>query len=810
MKVFINIVFLFLISLSGFSQSPADDLKAILSNIDRNTPPDQLYLHTDRNRYQAGDTIRFQAYVRDYRSGFFETKSASMHVLLLDSVYHTIDSARFRINYSSASGWLKVPENAPLGLLAYTSSQMNYDPQYAFRMTIKVDRLRPVISEVAAETEENRTVADLRFLPEGGTFISGIKQRLAFNAVDAAGRRLNVSGQIINLKGEKITEFKSGPHGPGMIEFTPLPGESYFAKPIEKEFGNLSWPLPPADNNGVALRAENNKAGTLDMIVRGRNLAGKEYLLAVTMNNILIFSKKINPDTLFSARIRTDELPAGTAFVTLYDDALNPVAERLVFLNQHKKMKVHVEVKPGSARSGGETELTVNTTDFSGENVSSIVSISVFDSISGFYNGTPYPDIETTFLYDREFYKNLPHEIKCMGSGNVDSRSLDLLMMTYGWRRYRLKELVLDEQGPQINDYDHIRITNPGNEKNGRTSVTLLSPEGGNALTAKLDKNHEAIVPFDSIDPFARQIMIMPDEKISRNRNPVNIEFPANVAYSDKAKSIKADTITHVSSFFKPVFEGILFNPDSAIMIEPVTIKGKRTEQKEYVAKDADAYKYTGAFTLYSKDFKFAQTFEDILYKLGAYYVNKKNKRVILRAEGYLPPPKLSSSDISKPRTALFVLDDTPIFDRTYFPIAQLPASDIASITVVRGPQGFARYGNDARYGMILVTTKTGNRINGIKNLEDGTENEYPDYKPARIFRSEIEYYTPTKELVELIPEYQFRPTLLWKSDIYLDGSGPVKFSYPNNPGSGKVVIFINGVSLTNLVGSGQISYSVR
>ncbi|HPT22879.1 MAG TPA: Plug domain-containing protein, partial [Bacteroidales bacterium] len=532
-----------------------------------------------------------------------------------------------------------------------------------------------------------------------------------------------------------------------------------------------------------------------------------EYLLAVTMNNILIFSKTINPDTLFTARIRTDELPAGTAFVTLYDEALNPVAERLVFLNQYKKMKVQIGVKPESARSGGETELTVNTTDFSGENVSSIVSISVFDSISGFYNGTPYPDIETSFLYDREFYKNLPHEIKCTGLGNIDSRSLDLLLMTYGWRKYKLKELVFEKKEPVRNDYDHLRLTNPGNEKNGRTSVTLLSPEGGNALTVELDKNHEALVPFDSLDPFARQIMIMPDEKISKNRNPVNIDFPSDVAYSEKAREIKADSIYEVYSSFSPAFEGILFNPDSAVMIEPVTIKGKLTEKKEYVSKDADAYKYTGAFTLYSKDFKFAQTFEDILYRLGAYYVNKKNKRVILRGEGLLPKPR---NDISLPRTALFVLDDIPIFDRTYFPIAQLPASDIASVTVVRGPQGFARYGNDARYGMILVTTKTGNRINGIKNPEDFNEKEEPAYKPARIFRSEIEYYTPTKEQVELIPEYQFRPTLLWKSDVYLDGSGPVKFSYPNNPGSGKVIIFINGVSLTNLVGSGRISYTVR
>jgi len=82
--------------------------------------------------------------------------------------------------------------------------------------------------------------------------------------------------------------------------------------------------------------------------------------------------------------------------------------------------------------------------------------------------------------------------------------------------------------------------------------------------------------------------------------------------------------------------------------------------------------------------------------------------------------------------------------------------------------------------------------------------------KQVRVFRTEVEYYTPSKEQIELIPEYQFRPTLLWKSDVYLDGSGPVKLRYPNNMGTGKVMVFVNGVSLTNLVGSNNCTYEVK
>ena len=155
-------------------------------------------------------------------------------------------------------------------------------------------------------------------------------------------------------------------------------------------------------------------------------------------------------------------------------------------------------------------------------------------------------------------------------------------------------------------------------------------------------------------------------------------------------------------------------------------------------------------------------------------------------------------------------MDEVPIYDRSYWPIYQLPADQIASVTVVRGFEGFARYGTKAYGGVIFVTTKIGNRLNGIidPNEESETGNEFLKY--IRLFRSEVEYYIPTKEQVESVPEYQFRPTLLWKSDVYLDGSGPVKLSYPDNIGNGTAMIFVNGVSMTNLVGSGRGSYSVK
>ena len=296
-----------------------------------------------------------------------------------------------------------------------------------------------------------------------------------------------------------------------------------------------------------------------------------------------------------------------------------------------------------------------------------------------------------------------------MGLKNLDSKSIDLLMMTYGWRKYTLEESVLAYEEKREDNYDHLKINNPGPEKNGRSDIRLISPEGGGITILRLNESRETFLPFDSLDAYARQIMVLPDDDPSRNSNPVIVEFPENTVYTDSAKLIKTGSI-----YFKPEFAFIandtsVFNQDRAIMIEAVTIKGKQTIQKKYVDKNAEEFKYVNAFTLYNKEFKYIQTFEDILYKLHLYCVDKPAKKVYIRGALYF----------GGLRPGMFVVDNAPIYGQTYSPIAQMRTSEIASVTVIRGPQGFARYGNEASYGAILITTKIGNRLNGGIDPDD-------------------------------------------------------------------------------------------
>ena len=228
-----------------------------------------------------------------------------------------------------ASGWLKIPEAIPLGnysVMAYTSMMMNYDPEFVFSVPIRIDERKTVsgttnqidkkTSSPSYQKSSTKSPIDLRFLPEGGTFIYDVPQRIAFNAVNSSGRILKVNGVVRNQRGEKVTEFTSGEFGPGLVEFTPLPGDTYFAFLRGKEFSGMKWPLPVPESSGIAMRVNKLKRKWLKCIWREEELKTKPYLLAVTMNNILILSRIVRLDSLFRLRFNTEELPAGTAYVT--------------------------------------------------------------------------------------------------------------------------------------------------------------------------------------------------------------------------------------------------------------------------------------------------------------------------------------------------------------------------------------------------------------------------------------------------------------------------------------------------------------
>jgi hypothetical protein len=804
-KLLVILLILFPHFVEGFSQRITDTLTHDLDQSMQNEPADQVFLHLDRNLYHPGDTIRFQAYIRDRNSGIFGSESISLFTLLLNKAHETVDSARFRIMNFGASGWLKIPQTIPLGnysVLAYTSMMMNYDPEFVFSIPIRIEEQRnaqltknQIVEETVSpffQESSTKSKIDLRFLPEGGTFICNVLQRMAFNAVTSSGRILKVKGEIRNQRGKKVTEFISGEYGPGLIELRAIQGDTLFAFLNGKEFSGMKWPLPVPERSGIAMRVNNSQNGMIEVSLEGKGVASKTWLLAITMNNNLILSREVRSDSLFRLNLNTDELPAGTAYVTIYDNELNPVAERLIFINNDKKMTIHISSSSPVVKNGNETELILNTTDDDGENISSMVSIAVIDSLSGFCSTLPFPDIESKLLYDRHFYDNLPPVTKLRGLNNLDKNTIDLLLMTYGWRKFCQRNNPESGSKKEILDYDYLKIKDLEPGKEDKMSVPILTLEDANILKLPVNKVKEAILSFNSLNDSVRRIRILTDNKSTKNMISAKIEFPENKSFSDKAKQVHNEAFNNSSSLSDTTLNmKTLFPfPDSVINIEEVIIKPKRipAPPHAYVNKYEQLYQSTGIITKTYSDFKAWPSFEYILGLFNPSNLDPNKKQVYL--------------SLRSPFPALFVLDDIPI-GKSYEIIDMLPTSEIESVSVLKGTRGFTIYGTAANGGVVFVTTK--------KGFEEAKPEKNDELlRPVRLFRTEIEFYMPPKEEVDSKTALQPRPTILWMNEVMLDGSGPVKIQYPDKITKGTALVFVNGISSANNVGSGSFRYIIK
>jgi hypothetical protein len=466
-------------------------------------------------------------------------------------------------------------------------------------------------------------------------------------------------------------------------------------------------------------------------------------------------------------------------------------------------MNIEVGVSSPSVKRGDETELTVNTTDDMGNNINSIVSIAVIDSTTGYNNEIPLPEIESAYLYDKEFYDNLPLKIKNKGLKNIDSNSIDLLLMTYGWRKFLPGNIVMDSAEKELINYDYLKILNSGSHKKGISHINLISIEGLDGFSLAMRNNREAVLFYDSLDVNARQIMILPDNNPADNINFFKVIFPENKYFTDKAKLLSPVPGYLASDL--PVISNKQPDIDlnNAIMIEPVNIKAPIQPSKIYIDKNAKLFQSGSTSTMYSKDFVSASCFEDILSAYNPYILYREYKTVFLRPIRYLR----NGQDVLIP--ALIVLDNSAI-DTTYETIATLSASEIASVTFLTGMQGFSRFGWKAICGVVFVTTKTGLRFTDGSYHDEKIKRNDDLLKQIRLFRTEIEYYIPTKEEVAFKPEFQSRPTILWKDDVFIDESVPFKIQYPNNLVKGNAIIIVNGISFTNLIGSKRYSYKVK
>ncbi|MDR0793551.1 MAG: hypothetical protein LBE82_09615 [Chitinophagaceae bacterium] len=435
-KLLFALLFLFV-----FTIIKAQRIDTLLSYYAAKYPTERMHLHFDRAVYSPGETIWFKAYIM---AGALPSNiSKSIYVDWADTKGNVLAHQQFPVIESSARGQFEVPAkfagNA-VHVRAYTKWMLNFDSAFLFDKDIRILQKKSVKA-----TEKMPVIeASLQFLPEGGNSVEGLKNKVAFIAIDQFGKPVNIKGDVTDSKGNKIAALKPEHDGMGYIWLQPQAGETYTAKWTDEQNNAHQTILPPALKEGITLQIFDGGNKKIFNVQRTDNVGDNLKLIHIiaTYRQQLVYMANINlaEHKTVTSSIPLTEIPQGGMIVTLFDNDWKPLAERITFVNDPSSIFTpEVGFAKLSFNKRGENELIINVVD----TVNANLSVSVTDAGLG----TDSTDNILSRMLINGDLRGKIYRAPYYFSDTTDIiyRHLDLVMLTHGWRRYNWDKIFAHE-----------------------------------------------------------------------------------------------------------------------------------------------------------------------------------------------------------------------------------------------------------------------------------------------------------------------------------------------------------------------------
>lgn len=182
--------------------------------------------------------------------------------------------------------------------------------------------------------------------------------------------------EIYNQNHQKITEVSAYNFGMGSFLFIPKSGEEYYAKVLKPENINKIYQLPIAKENGIVFNAkkENQNVKLIINSTSTRNIS-----IIGNFREKEVFSKSLSlKQGLNILEIPERELPVGIIRFTVIENHI-PLAERIVFANENKQMKVKITPTKKNYLPREKVIVNIETTDENNQPIPANLSMSVVD-----------------------------------------------------------------------------------------------------------------------------------------------------------------------------------------------------------------------------------------------------------------------------------------------------------------------------------------------------------------------------------------------------------------------------------------------
>jgi len=423
------------------------------------------------------------------------------------------------------------------------------------------------------------SLIEFNTFPEGGNLVAGIESDLAFKAVNIDGNSQDVAGTL--FEGDRpLTEFKSSHAGMGSLRFTPVEGKHYSIR-LSKPAVDSTFLLPEVFSQGITLQLTGRDKEYLEFTIsKSIGLPNQRVYLRGQMRGMICCMAAAKLNDRVKIRIPLKEFPGqGIAELTLFDENLHPVAERLVYVNPERKLSIEARLDKDNYLVRGKTKVLIRVTDQNGNPVVANLGATVYDKL--YQNPADQKNILTHYYLSSQLKGKIYEPTWYFDKKNNHEQDLDLLLLTQGWRRYVWNEENQCCRKPVITDgiEGRVRYTkklkqapkgdqlimayNPEKEKN--KSIIESDSTGRFTISPQLLKTWQGgniyLKPMAPADFEPRISLNEPFQMIDQFNNNKAINYPL-IAIIDTAKEKSATPYVP-----RP----------GVIKLDEVTIKGRGT-----------------------------------------------------------------------------------------------------------------------------------------------------------------------------------------------------------------------------------------
>lgn len=436
-----SFIFTVFILFSGNSQDlDKEQLKEVYSSHFKHHR-ETIHLHLNKTHFFQGEEVWWTAYAFNKKSNSPSTATANLYCGLYDDMGRQVIRKLFLVENGVAHGSFKIDSTFTTGtyfVKAETTWMKNFEKEepYVQKITIVNDPI---------EVKSIASPYDLQILPEGGYLITEATNTVGVRLTDQNGRGVKIlKGEVLENGNTILSNVSTNTYGVGRFKLLMLPEKSYVFRATLQDGSTMQKKLPIPEEKGIAMSI-NNILGDKLIISLNTNtntleeILGDKFYLAMHRDGLMTLKSFEMDSKSRTLKIDKNKLLPGTNIVTLFNQNLQPISERLIFnyhkaniatasvslANPTKRKKDSIGIKI-DVLSKNKTPMSLSISALPNSSIANTTSRSI---VHGFLLG---PYLKTPVEDSNRYFSEITR---------IKEYELDLILLTQGWSRYDWKDI---------------------------------------------------------------------------------------------------------------------------------------------------------------------------------------------------------------------------------------------------------------------------------------------------------------------------------------------------------------------------------